>query len=124
MEVVHTFPDRNLFNETTSLHGNLIEKNGVIWGCLEQSDSFPDGAVFNYTIQTGIYAEVINFDTIPDFKSPRYFQMGADGNFYGICYHKTNFSIEYIYRLNPLTLQFDTLLRYGVNGIIGKWIDG
>ncbi|MBK7886836.1 MAG: T9SS type A sorting domain-containing protein [Bacteroidetes bacterium] len=119
MEVVHTFQDRSLF-ETTSLQGNLIEKNGVIWGCVEHSDSFPDGAVFNYTIQTGIYAEVINFDTIPGFKSPRYFQMGADGNFYGICYHKTNFSIEYIYRLNPLTLQFDTLLRYGVNGIIGN----
>lgn len=124
MEVLHTFQDRNPHDENTSLHGNLIEKNGLVWGCIEVSDSFPDGAVFTYDLQTGSYNEVINFDTIPNFKFPRYFQMGADGNFYGICYHKTDFSIEYIYRLNPVTFLFDTLLRYDVNSVIGQSATG
>lgn len=124
MTVLHTFQDRNRFNENTVLHGNLIEKNGVIWGCIERSDSFPDGAVFTYSILTGNYNEVISFDTVPLFKFPRYFQMGADGNFYGLCFHKTNFDIEYIYRFNPLTFQIDTLLQYGINSNIGRGSTG
>jgi uncharacterized repeat protein (TIGR03803 family) len=124
MEVLHTFQDRNPWDQSTFLHGNLIEKNGVIWGCIVESDSFPDGAVFTYDIQLQTYNEVISFDTIPNFSFPRYFQMGADGNFYGICYHKTDFSIEYIYRLNPVTFLFDTLLRYDVNSVIGQSASG
>lgn len=71
------------------------------------------------------YNEVISFDTIPNFKfSPLFSNGGESGNFYGICYHKTDFSIEYIYRLNPVTFLFDTLLRYDVNSVIGQSASG